>query len=156
MQNSICDKTSWRVEIPDDQLRKVSFDNERTVAYEATSRSYRDFQDVGLFVHPPLPSNEGLSVLWNSWSRFTCNWPHIHCSEERRIVLRETNTGSDATLGGWWPHRSNNSRMELTMEVRQDGDKWSETVTLTIIEVPSGFKIGRINTFTLFIHDDDR
>ncbi|MCY4054101.1 MAG: hypothetical protein OXE98_09530, partial [Hyphomicrobiales bacterium] len=154
------DKASWRVEIPDDQKHAVSFDIERTVSYERDSANARIFLDMGLFVHPPLPPNEGLGFRWTSaghatYNRSTCNLSHVNCSVERRVELRQTHQGSDAILGGWWPHRSNNSHMELTLEVRQDNDKWSETIDVTINKVPSGFKIGKIPTFTLFIHDDD-
>ena len=150
-------KSSWRVEIPDDQLRKVSFSTEHSVAYEMDSDG--NYSVVRLFVHPPLPPNEGLGFYWSysagSWNRFTCNWQHINCSVERRVRLSETNSGNDSIVRGWWTNRSNNSDMHLNFTVRPDNDIWSETIILTIDEVPSGLAVGEISTFTLFIHDDD-
>ncbi len=156
-------KPSWRIEIPDDQLRKVSWDVDRAVGYESQTGQTNV---MVLTVHPPLPPNEGLGFSWHisgtwnllrDWHRFVCDEWFLDCSVKRNIRLDEVNTG-DGVKRGWLRGSNTNSTMRVYYEPAQDSDSWSETVTLTIDSgsLPDGFAVGRIPTTEFFVHDDDR
>ena len=57
MQNSICDKISWRVEIPDDQLRTIGFAYRSATTYEGGPLVSMDLQ-----VRPYLPAGETFKI----------------------------------------------------------------------------------------------
>ncbi|MCY4053960.1 MAG: hypothetical protein OXE98_08790, partial [Hyphomicrobiales bacterium] len=149
-------KSSWRVEIPDDQLRKVSWNTRRIVGYETASGSKLTAR---LFIHPPLPPNEGIGFALHSsrgmWKQTSC----ASSCTNREIRLDETNTGNDAfSSRGWFTTSNAESQFWMHWTISQDGDPWSETTILTINEgaLPSNFAAGEIPALEIFIHDDDR
>ncbi|MCY4038288.1 MAG: hypothetical protein OXF09_02385, partial [Hyphomicrobiales bacterium] len=145
------DKSSWRVEIPDDQLRKVSFSTDRLVGYEAEGGGHI----FRIFVHPPLPLNEAIRVTWDHYGIvfLNCHASHPNCVP-RDIILWEEHTGAEDIYrisGG-----KSNSHVNIGYGANQDPDQSPETITLTIgNSLPPGFAVGKIPTFTFFIHDDD-
>ena len=149
-------KTSWKVEIPDDQLRAVSFDSERIIALE--SEHNKEFH-VGLFVHPPLPPNQGFAFLWYEgndikWSWNNCVYHAIDCDDDLREFYLDNPFPNDDVGVQVSASRSWNSYIEFTYFPRTDSDPHDETDEVTIIYVGNGFKIGSIPTFTFVVRDD--
>ena len=136
-------KSSWRVEIPDDQLRTISWAYPSATITEANA----ELASVDLQVRPRLPAGETYRVTILDYSQG--GWYGV---SKHIVALDATQTGID----GWhiYSYWVDNSDVRISWQGAQDGDSWSETFIATI-QPPAGFKHGNHPTFTLTIFDDD-
>ena len=135
------DKTSWRVEIPDDQLRTVSW------AYSnATANEGGALVSVDLRVHPPFPSGETFYISGNMVDYWSPHGAQVH-----EVVTTGTVHRNDfATYSYWY----GNSGLTMSWYARPDGNNHSETFVATLH--PSACcKPGAHPTFTVYSRDDD-
>ena len=133
------DKTSWRVEIPDDQLRTVSWTHSSATIHEGGPLASVDLQ-----VRPPLPAGETFSL-----SHFL-NYTGPHGVSRYAIPIAYSTAdegGGLVKVSSYWP---DNSTVRISWEAIEDGDYSTVYGTTTIQPVPN-FKLGAYPAFTFFI-----
>ena len=156
-------KPSWRVEIPDEQVRRVSFDRTYVETYEAQSHLAIGYAAARVQVSPPLPSGEFFSLNGDGGSASYCRvvnipgFPWGNCNGAKQghqvDIDAESVHGYDGITYGWY--RINDNDIALYFLPRQDEDSWSETFTIDLYSRSDSIVVGPHSRFTFFIHDDD-
>ena len=134
-------KPSWRVEIPDDQLRLASFSHSNATANEGGA-----LVSVDLRVHPPFPSGETFYITGSF-----ADTSNPHGAQKHHIMVEGTPHVKDFYL---YSYHFSNSGVRLSWQAKQDGNKGSETY-ITTIRPSSCCKPGAHPTFTVYSRDDD-
>ncbi|MCY4048879.1 MAG: hypothetical protein OXF24_04755, partial [Hyphomicrobiales bacterium] len=138
----IGNKGSWRVEIPDDQLRTISWDYPNTTINEGGP-----IASVYLRVRPHLPAGETFSFDGPLGDN---GFPG---ASKRHAIPFEFNHGGYYSFW-FYTYWTDNSTVLVSWEANQDTNSVSETLSYTI-QPPTGFKNGAYPTFTVTISDDD-
>ena len=135
------DKPSWKVEIPDDQLRTVRWDYPSGTATEGGG-----LLSARLRVLPPLPAGEAIYLMGSFNDYSSTHGVRIH-----KIATEGTPHRDDFKVYTYW---ENNSAVLISWYAREDNNQQSESFTLTVRPSES-FKPVTPSTFTAYSRDDD-
>ncbi|MCY4048418.1 MAG: hypothetical protein OXF24_02395, partial [Hyphomicrobiales bacterium] len=135
------DKPSWRVEIPDDQRRMVSWAHPNRTAHEGGG-----IVSVDLAVRPHFPAGETFHLVGDWFDHWS---PHGEAVHE---VANYGTSHRDDFLGYfYW---IDNSSIRLSWAAREDSNQGSETLVLTLLPTAC-CKVGLHPTVTIVSRDND-